>query len=74
MNTYLLENYSRGPLVIDSGSGAYVTDAEGKRYLDMITGIGVNALGYGHPRITAVMQEQASRCLAGVKSSRRGLR
>src|SRR5262249_3625126 len=37
----------------------YVYDTSGKRYLDLIAGIGVNALGYAHPRITKVLREQA---------------
>jgi predicted acetylornithine/succinylornithine family transaminase len=57
---YLLQNYSRYPLVIRRGKGSYVFDIEGKRYLDLIAGIGVNALGYGHPRILKVIREQAA--------------
>jgi len=64
---YLLQNYARYPLVLDRGRGCYVFDPSGKRYLDFITGIGVNALGYSHPRLTKVIREQAGlllpRCL-----------
>jgi acetylornithine/N-succinyldiaminopimelate aminotransferase len=60
---FLLENYSRLPLTLESGNGCYAIDTSGKRYLDAITGIGVNALGYGHPRITAAIVEQAARCV-----------
>ncbi len=59
----LLENYSRVPLSIVSGVGCYAIDSEGRRYLDAITGIGVNALGYGHPRILAAVAAQAGRCI-----------
>ncbi|MEO8598120.1 MAG: acetylornithine transaminase [Candidatus Solibacter sp.] len=62
-DTFLLRNYTRYPLTIEAGRGCHVTDPEGKRYLDMITGIGVNAMGYAHPRITAVLQEQAALCV-----------
>ena len=41
------------------GKGCYVYDASGKRYLDFITGIGVNALGHAHPRLVKVIREQA---------------
>src|SRR5579863_7262553 len=58
---YLLQNYARLPLVLVRGRGCYVFDTRGKRYLDLISGIGVNALGYAHPRITRVIREQASR-------------
>jgi predicted acetylornithine/succinylornithine family transaminase len=56
---YLLQNYSRYPLVLDRGEGCYLFDVDGKRYLDFIAGIGVNALGHAHPRITKVIREQA---------------
>jgi acetylornithine/N-succinyldiaminopimelate aminotransferase len=56
---YLLQNYARYPLVLHRGRGCYVYDTSGKRYLDLIAGIGVNALGYAHPQITKVIREQA---------------
>jgi len=56
---YVLQNYARYPLVITRGKGCHVYDAEGRRYLDFIAGIGVNALGHAHPRIVAVIREQA---------------
>lgn len=60
---YLLQNYARYPLVLHRGRGCYVYDTSGKRYLDLIAGIGVNALGYAHPRLTKVIREQAGRML-----------
>ncbi len=59
-SAYLLQNYARYPIVLHRGKGSYVYDLAGKRYLDLITGIGVNALGYTHPRITKVMKDQAA--------------
>ena len=56
---YLLQNYARFPLVLHRGKGCYVYDTAGNRYLDLIAGIGVNALGYSHPRLTRVIREQA---------------
>ncbi|HTS64308.1 MAG TPA: aspartate aminotransferase family protein [Candidatus Acidoferrales bacterium] len=56
---YLLQNYARYPLVLARGKGIYAYDTDGKRYLDFITGIGVNALGHAHPRIVKVIREQA---------------
>jgi predicted acetylornithine/succinylornithine family transaminase len=56
---YLLQNYARFPVFLHRGKGSYVYDIAGKRYLDLITGIGVNALGYAHPRITKILKEQA---------------
>jgi predicted acetylornithine/succinylornithine family transaminase len=60
---YLLQNYARYPLVLDRGKGCYVFDPSGRRYLDFITGIGVNALGHAHPRLVKVIREQAGRLL-----------
>ena len=60
---YLLQTYARYPLLLDHGKGCYVFDSSGKRYLDFITGIGVNALGHAHPRLTKVIREQAGRML-----------
>jgi predicted acetylornithine/succinylornithine family transaminase len=56
---YVLQNYARYPLAVHRGKGCYVYDLEGKRYLDFISGIGVNALGHAHPRIVKVIREQA---------------
>jgi acetylornithine/N-succinyldiaminopimelate aminotransferase len=57
---YLLQNYARYPLMLDRGKGCYLYDTKGNRYLDLISGIGVNSLGYAHPRITKVIQKQAA--------------
>jgi predicted acetylornithine/succinylornithine family transaminase len=56
---YLLQNYARYPLVLHRGKGCYVYDSAGKRYLDLIAGIGVNALGHAHPRLVKAIREQA---------------
>ncbi len=60
---YLLQNYARYPLVLTRGKGHYVYDIEGRRYLDFITGIGVNALGHAHPRIVKVIRQQAGQLI-----------
>ncbi len=56
---YLLQNYGRYPLVLARGKGCYVYDTTGKRYLDLITGIGVNALGHAHPQLLKIIRQQA---------------
>ncbi|HEX3373659.1 MAG TPA: aminotransferase class III-fold pyridoxal phosphate-dependent enzyme, partial [Edaphobacter sp.] len=58
---YLLQNYARHPIILHRGDGPYMWDVNGKRYLDFIAGIGVNALGQNHPRIVEVIREQAAR-------------
>ncbi len=60
---YLFQNYARYPLVLARGKGCYVYDTSGKRYLDLIAGIGVNALGHAHPRLMKVIREQAARMI-----------
>jgi acetylornithine/N-succinyldiaminopimelate aminotransferase len=56
---YVLQNYARYPVVLVRGKGCHVYDTEGHRYLDFISGIGVNAMGHAHPRIVHVIREQA---------------
>jgi predicted acetylornithine/succinylornithine family transaminase len=58
---YLLNTYARYPLALTRGKGVYLYDTEGKRYLDFLSGLGVNALGHAHPRIVKVMREQSAR-------------
>jgi acetylornithine/N-succinyldiaminopimelate aminotransferase len=60
---YLLNTYARYPLAIARGKGVYVYDVEGKRYLDFLTGLGVNALGHAHPRIVKVIRDQAAKII-----------
>jgi predicted acetylornithine/succinylornithine family transaminase len=60
---YLFQNYARFPLVLTRGKGCYVYDASGKRYLDLIAGIGVNSLGHAHPRMLKVIRQQAARMI-----------
>ncbi|MEO1336950.1 MAG: aminotransferase class III-fold pyridoxal phosphate-dependent enzyme, partial [Myxococcota bacterium] len=56
-------NYRPAPVVLDRGEGAYVYDIEGRRYLDMVAGIAVSALGHGHPKLTEALKAQAGRLL-----------
>ena len=58
----LLPVYNRYPVVMDHGRGVHLFDTSGNRYLDLMAGLGVNALGHAHPRMVAAMAEQAA-CL-----------
>jgi acetylornithine/N-succinyldiaminopimelate aminotransferase len=58
---YVLQTYSRSEFVVDRGEGVYLFDTDGRRYLDFVSGIAVNALGYGDPEVTRAIQEQAAR-------------
>ncbi len=57
----LLPVYNRFPVVMDHGQGVYLFDTSGNRYLDLMAGLGVNALGHAHPRLAAAMADQASK-------------
>jgi acetylornithine/N-succinyldiaminopimelate aminotransferase len=57
----LLGTYDRSPLLFTSGSGVYLHAEDGARYLDLLSGIGVNALGYAHPSIEQAIAEQSRR-------------
>ena len=59
----LLPTYDRHKILFERGRGVYLWDARGDRYLDFLSGIGVNALGHGHPAIQAVLKRQASRLI-----------
>src|SRR3954469_16088590 len=54
---YLLGAYARYEVLVDRGTGAYLIDKSNKRYLDLLAGIGVNSLGYNHPRVKQVMRK-----------------
>jgi len=56
---YVVQNYRRHPVVFRRGKGCTLYDVNGKRYLDLVSGIGVNALGHAHPRIVRTIKEQA---------------
>jgi acetylornithine/N-succinyldiaminopimelate aminotransferase len=60
---FLLPTYKRQPFVITAGRGAYVYDSAGKKYLDFLGGIAVNALGHAHPRIVKVIRREAARAI-----------
>ena len=57
---YIMTTYARQPVLFVRGHGSTLVASDGKSYLDFISGIGVNVLGYDHPRIRRVMSEQAS--------------
>ncbi len=57
----ILPVYAPAPLVFSGGAGPWLESAEGERYLDFAAGIGVNALGYGHPHLTEALQRALAR-------------
>jgi acetylornithine/N-succinyldiaminopimelate aminotransferase len=59
----LLATYDRYPLLFERGEGVHLIDENGVRYLDLLSGIGVNALGYGHPAIEKAIAEQSHKLI-----------
>jgi acetylornithine/N-succinyldiaminopimelate aminotransferase len=55
----LLPTYERNPILFVDGAGMYLIDESGARYLDLLSGIGVNALGYGHPAVVETINRQS---------------
>jgi acetylornithine/N-succinyldiaminopimelate aminotransferase len=56
---HVLQTYKRQPVVLVKGEGSRVLDADGRWYLDFITGIGVVVLGHAHPGLAAAVGDQA---------------
>ena len=56
----LMGVYGRPKAVLTRGQGCYVWDADGNRYLDLLAGIAVNALGHGHPAVVGALCRQAA--------------
>ncbi len=57
------QTYSRFPVALKRGKGAFVWDEDGKKYLDLMTGISVNNLGHAHPAIVKAISEQAGQMM-----------
>ena len=60
---FLLPTYNRYPVGFERGKGVFLYDFEGRKYLDFVAGLGVNALGHAHPRIVKTIREQAGRVI-----------
>lgn len=58
---YLYANYRQPPVVMQRGAGVEVWDVAGKRYLDFLAGVAVNALGHAHPAISRTLAEQSAK-------------
>jgi predicted acetylornithine/succinylornithine family transaminase len=60
---FLLPTYKRSPILFTHGGGTYVFDSTGKKYLDFLGGIAVNALGHAHPRIVKTIRRESARAI-----------
>ncbi|MQY50514.1 aspartate aminotransferase family protein [Rhodocyclus tenuis] len=61
--SHLMNTYARQPVAFSHGEGNWVTDTEGRSYLDALSGIAVSTLGHNHPALVAAIARQASRLL-----------
>lgn len=62
-NQYVMNTYGRFPIALDHGEGATVWDVEGKKYIDLASGIGVNCMGYNNPKIIDAITQQAHKLI-----------
>jgi predicted acetylornithine/succinylornithine family transaminase len=60
---YLMNTYRRPPVVFVRGRGCYLYDHRGRKYLDFLGGLAVNALGYSHPRLSRVIRRESGRAV-----------
>lgn len=63
MTSALMDTYKRLDISFSHGEGAWLIDGDGKRYLDVIAGIGVNSLGHAHPAVTEAVSRQAGKLI-----------
>ena len=57
---HILKTYNRYPIAFASGKGAELKDVSGKSYIDFLSGLGVNNLGYNHPVVTKAIKDNAT--------------
>lgn len=60
---FIMQTYSRLPVLIVEGRGVVVKDADGREYVDCVAGIAVNSVGHCHPRVVAAIKAQAERLI-----------
>lgn len=60
---FILPTYGERDIAFSRGEGVWLYDIAGKKYLDFLSGIGVNILGYSHPRMVKAIKEQAEKLL-----------
>jgi predicted acetylornithine/succinylornithine family transaminase len=63
-DAYLMQNYSPYPIIIERGQGSVLYDSDGKAYLDFLSGIAVNPLGYNDRHIVSAVAKQAKKILS----------
>ncbi len=61
--SHLMNTYGRQPVTFTHGKGVWLFDAEGKKYLDALSGVAVNGLGHAHPKLVAAIQAQVAKMI-----------
>ena len=61
---HIMETYARLPVAFTRGEGVWLWDRDGKRYLDAVAGVAVNAIGHCHPKLVAALRERPTACAA----------
>ena len=59
--SYLAKNYNRKKISFKHGKGSYLFSTDGKKYLDMVSGIAVNSLGHAHPKLVKTIRYQSNK-------------
>ena len=59
--SYLAKNYNRKKIAFKYGKGSYLFSTDGKKYLDMLSGIAVNSLGHAHPKLAKTIRDQSKK-------------
>ncbi|HTL53904.1 MAG TPA: aminotransferase class III-fold pyridoxal phosphate-dependent enzyme, partial [Planctomycetota bacterium] len=62
-DSYVIGNYARNPIAIARAKGSEVWDTAGKRYLDLLPGLGCSGVGHCHPEVVKAVQDQAAKLL-----------
>ena len=61
--SHLMNTYARLPVAFERGEGVWLWDTQGKRYLDAVAGVAVNALGHAHPKLVQAIAAQAGKLI-----------
>jgi acetylornithine/N-succinyldiaminopimelate aminotransferase len=61
--SHVMNTYGRLPIAFERGEGVWLFDAQGKRYMDALAGVAVNAIGHSHPVLVAALREQVGKLI-----------
>jgi len=61
--SHVMNTYARLPVAFERGEGVWLWDTQGKRYLDALAGVAVNAVGHSHPKLVAALREQVGKLI-----------